>query len=95
MAIFSICGILIIDLLAFNSASSSYELFSIGCQLELEGKIPEAINYFSRHYNMTQLQKRSIFLSPLPFIGSGNSTKGLNMPPKDFLLSAIVLNFTD
>lgn len=46
MAIFSICGILIIDLLAFNSASSSYELFSIGCQLELEGKIPEAINYY-------------------------------------------------
>uniref|UniRef100_A0A7C6EGG9 Tetratricopeptide repeat protein n=1 Tax=candidate division WOR-3 bacterium TaxID=2052148 RepID=A0A7C6EGG9_UNCW3 len=46
MATLSICGILIINLLAFNPASNAYELFSIGCQLELEGKIQEAINYY-------------------------------------------------
>ncbi len=46
MAIFSICGILILNLLTFNHSRNSYELFSIGCQLELEGRIPEAINYY-------------------------------------------------
>ncbi|MGB9720993.1 MAG: tetratricopeptide repeat protein [bacterium] len=46
MATFCICGILIVNLFAINPASSAYELFSIGCQLELEGKIPEAINCY-------------------------------------------------
>ncbi|MEO0156201.1 MAG: tetratricopeptide repeat protein [candidate division WOR-3 bacterium] len=46
MAIFSICGVLTLNLLTFNHFGNSYELFSIGCQLELEGKIPEAINYY-------------------------------------------------
>ncbi|MEO0094398.1 MAG: tetratricopeptide repeat protein [candidate division WOR-3 bacterium] len=47
MVILNICGILILEFLAFNHQSNSYELFSIGCRLELEGKIPEAINYYS------------------------------------------------
>jgi|UniRef100_A0A7V3VU68 tetratricopeptide (TPR) repeat protein len=46
MVTFSICGILIINLFAFNNTSNPYELYSIGCQLELEGKIYEAIDYY-------------------------------------------------
>jgi len=46
MATINICGILILNLFAINHSGSSYELFSIGCQLELEGNIPEAIDYY-------------------------------------------------
>ncbi len=46
MATFSICGILIFNLFAANHSGSSYELFSIGCQLEMEGNIAEAIEYY-------------------------------------------------
>lgn len=46
MATFSICGILIFNLFTANHSGSSYELFSIGCQLEMEGNIAEAIEYY-------------------------------------------------
>ncbi len=45
MAIIAFCRILI-TLLLFSNAETGYELFSIGCQLELEGKIKEAIEYY-------------------------------------------------
>ncbi len=46
MAIISICGILAVNLFSFSHTDKPYELFSIGCQLELEGKISEAIDYY-------------------------------------------------
>lgn len=46
MATFSICGILIFNLLAVNHSGSSYELFSIGYQLEMEGNVKGAIEYY-------------------------------------------------
>ncbi|MEO0205819.1 MAG: tetratricopeptide repeat protein [candidate division WOR-3 bacterium] len=46
MATLGICGILVLNLFAVNPSGSAYELFSIGCQFELEGKMPEAINYY-------------------------------------------------
>ncbi|MGQ9663744.1 MAG: tetratricopeptide repeat protein [bacterium] len=46
MATFNICGILILNLITISHSGSSYELFSIGCQLEMEGKVAEAIEYY-------------------------------------------------
>ncbi len=46
MAIINIFGILILATTPFDSSENAYELFSIGCQLELAGKIPEAINHY-------------------------------------------------
>ncbi|MEO0182551.1 MAG: tetratricopeptide repeat protein [candidate division WOR-3 bacterium] len=43
-----ICRILAFWFISFNHSGNSYELFSIGCQLELEGKIVEAINYYQK-----------------------------------------------
>jgi tetratricopeptide (TPR) repeat protein len=46
MVALNICGILILNLFTINHSGSAYELFSIGCQLELEGKVSEAIIYY-------------------------------------------------
>lgn len=46
MATFSICGILIFNLFTVNHSGSSYELFSIGYQLEMEGNVKGAIEYY-------------------------------------------------
>ncbi len=46
MVTLNICGILILNLFTINHSGSAYELFSIGCQLELEGKVSEAIIYY-------------------------------------------------
>jgi len=45
MAIINFCRILTI-LLLFSNNNTAYELFSIGCYLESEGKIKEAIEYY-------------------------------------------------
>lgn len=45
MDIINICRILISVIILFNG-ETGYELFSIGCQLELDGKIEEAIEYY-------------------------------------------------
>jgi tetratricopeptide (TPR) repeat protein len=47
MVTINICRFLI-SILIFCNGESSYELFSIGCQLELEGKIDQAIEYYYR-----------------------------------------------
>lgn len=46
MVTFSICGILIVNLLTVNHSGNSYELFSIGYQLELGGNVTGAIEYY-------------------------------------------------
>ncbi len=46
MAIINIFGILILTFSPLDRSDNAYELFSIGCQLELAGKIPEAINHY-------------------------------------------------
>lgn len=47
MAVSYICRLLAGFLLFYN-AETGYELFSIGCQLELDGKIEEALVYYER-----------------------------------------------
>lgn len=46
MAIINICRILTSALIFYSD--TPYELYSIGCQLELEGKLPEAIEYYKK-----------------------------------------------
>ena len=47
MAIITFCRILI-TLLLFSDNGTAYELFSIGCQLELEGNVKAAIEYYMK-----------------------------------------------
>jgi tetratricopeptide (TPR) repeat protein len=47
MAIINICRVLI-SVIIFSNNETAYELFSIGCQLELDGKIEEAIEYYKQ-----------------------------------------------
>lgn len=51
MVIVTLCRILTLSLFLFNNGGA-YELYSIGNQMELEGKISEAIGYYKRAQEM-------------------------------------------
>ncbi len=82
MATFSICGILILNLLSFNQAGNSYELFSIGCQLELEGKISEAINYYLNALQFDPTAKELYFSLASAFYKIKEFDKGIEYAHK-------------
>lgn len=61
MAIINICRVLI-SIIIFANSETPYELFSIGCQLELDGKIEEAIEYYKQVKDLTP-ESSEIYIS--------------------------------
>ncbi len=61
MAIINICRVLI-SIIIFANSETPYELFSIGCQLELDGKIEEAIKYYKQVKDLTP-ESSEIYIS--------------------------------
>ena len=61
MAIINICRVLI-SIIIFANSETPYELFSIGCQLELNGKIEEAIEYYKQVKDLTP-ESSEIYIS--------------------------------
>jgi len=96
MAIINIYRILAGILILYNS-ENPYELFSVGCQLELEGKIKEAIEYYKKANELDSLALE-IYLSTASAYyklrkfdkGIDFAMRGLRLIPNNFQLYLII-----
>ena len=96
MVIINICRILI-SIAIFSNGGTAYELFSVGCQLELDGNIEEAVEYYKKaieldpHAPQVYLALANALYRIKRFEeGINYATEGLSISPDNVELNEII-----